>query len=150
MTKTPADADILFTFFNEIGILSQLSGAAFEKAMPEGMTLPQFSVLNHLTRLGDGWSPLRISRAMQVTKGAMTNTLQHLEGKGLVDIRPDEKDGRAKQVFITAAGRAVRDACIASMIPYMNKFAADIPATDIAPALPLLQRAREWLDKERE
>ena len=150
MTKPPSDAEVLFSFFNEIGIIAQLSGAAFEKAMPDGMTLPQFSVLNHLTRLGDGWSPLRISRAMQVTKGAMTNTLQHLEGKGFVDIRPDEKDGRAKKVFITEAGRNTRDKCIASMIPYMGKFASDVPPDDIAAALPLLQHVREWLDKERE
>lgn len=150
MNDRPTDADILFGFFNEIGIISQLSGNAFEKAMPEGMTLSQFSVLNHMTRLGDGWSPLRISRAMQVTKGAMTNTLGHLEKKGFVDIKPDEKDGRAKRVFITQAGRDMREACIASMIPYMGKFAADVPPDELAAALPLLQRVRQWLDKERE
>lgn len=149
MNQRPADNETLFGFFNEIGIIAQLSGAAFEKAMPQGMTLSQFSVLNHLTRLGDGWSPLRISRAMQVTKGAMTNTLGHLERKGFVDIKPDEKDGRAKRVFITDAGRQMREDSIATLIPYMVKFAADIPVSELAAVLPLLQRVRQWLDEER-
>ena len=33
-------------------IIAQLSGAAFEKVMPDGMTLPQFSVLDHVARRG--------------------------------------------------------------------------------------------------
>lgn len=150
MNKQAQNPEIIFGFFNEIGIIAQLSGAAFEKAMPEGMTLPQFSVLNHLTRVGDGWSPLRISRAMQVTKGAMTNTLGHLERKGFVDIKPDETDGRAKKVFITTNGRQMRDQCIASLAPYMQKFAGAIPPTDLVSTVPLLERVRKWLDQERE
>lgn len=149
MNQRTADIETLFGFFNEIGIIAQLSGAAFEKAMPDGMTLSQFSVLNHLTRLGDGWSPLRISRAMQVTKGAMTNTLGHLERKDLIDVKPDERDGRAKRVFITRAGRKMREACIASMVPYMVKFAADMPPENLANVLSLLQEIRKWLDEER-
>ena len=148
--KTPTDAEILFGFFNEIGIIAQLSGNAFERAMPESMTLPQFSVLNHMVRLGGGWSPLRIANAMQVTKGAMTNTLQHLERKDLIEIEPDEKDGRAKQVFITEAGRAMREQCIATMIPYMSSFAQAHPPAELAAILPTLQEIRAWLDKERD
>ena len=49
---TSQDTTGLFRFFNEIAIVAQLSGNAFEKAMPEGMTLPQFAVLNHLMRMG--------------------------------------------------------------------------------------------------
>ncbi|MCY0154387.1 hypothetical protein OEG86_21580 [Hoeflea alexandrii] len=52
MSAGPKDMEALFGFFNEIGIISQLSGHAFEKAMPEGMTLAQFSVLNHLCLAG--------------------------------------------------------------------------------------------------
>lgn len=148
--EPPADAEILFGFFNEIGIIAQLSGNAFERAMPEGMTLPQFSVLNHMVRLGDGWSPLRIANAMQVTKGAMTNTLQHLERKDLIEVKPDEKDGRAKRVFITEAGRAMREQCIATMIPYMGNFAKAHPPAELASILPSLREIRAWLDKERE
>jgi DNA-binding MarR family transcriptional regulator len=141
--------ETLFGFFNEIGIISQLSGNAFEKAMPEGMTLAQFSVLNHLCRLGDGWTPHRIARAMQVTKGAMTGTLKHLEGKGLVVVSPDPSDGRAKRVTITDQGRTMRDACIGAIAPMMQEFLQKFALTDIAGAVPVLAAVRAWLDERR-
>ena len=90
--------ELMFGFFNEIGIIAQLSGNAFEKVMTGGMTLSQFSVLNHLARLGGNRTPLQIARAMQVTKGTMTNTLGHLERARHISVRPDERDGRSKRV----------------------------------------------------
>jgi DNA-binding MarR family transcriptional regulator len=149
MSASPKDMEALFGFFNEIGIISQLSGNAFEKALPEGMTLAQFSVLNHLCRLGDGWTPHRIARAMQVTKGAMTGTLKHLEGKGLVVVSPDPSDGRAKRVTITDQGRAMRDACIGAIAPMMQEFLQKFALTDIAGAVPVLAAVRAWLDERR-
>ena len=149
MSASPKDMEALFGFFNEIGIISQLSGHAFEKAMPEGMTLAQFSVLNHMCRLGDGWTPHRIARAMQVTKGAMTGTLKHLEGKGLVVITPDPIDGRAKRVNITDEGRAMRHACIRRMAPMLQDLLKDFTVAEIAGALPVLSAVRAWLDERR-
>lgn len=149
MTAKPKDMEAVFGFFNEIGIIAQLSGHAFERAMPEGMTLAQFSVLNHLCRLGDGWTPHRIARAMQVTKGAMTGTLRHLEGKGLVTVSPDATDGRAKRVHITDEGRAMRDACIGTMAPMMQELVTEFDLSEIASAVPLLSSVRAWLDQRR-
>lgn len=138
-----------FGFFNEIGIIAQLSGMALEKAMPEGMTLAQFSVLNHLSRMGDGWTPQRIARAMQVTKGAMTGTLKHLEGKGLVVIVPDESDGRVKRVSISPKGQAMREACIAAVAPLMQEMMRDLDKAEIAKTVPVLAAVRAWLDAQR-
>lgn len=149
MSANPNDMEALFGFFNEIGIISQLSGHAFEKEMPQGMTLAQFSVLNHLSRVGDGWTPHRIARAMQVTKGAMTGTLKHLEGKGLVVITPDETDGRAKRVNITGEGREMRNACIETIAPMMQALQKEFPDGDIAKAVPVLAAVRAWLDERR-
>ncbi len=150
MTGNPRDIEAVFRFFNEIGIIGQLSGNAFEKAMPTGMTLAQFSVLNHLCRLGDGWTPHRIARAMQVTKGAMTGTLKHLESKRLVVVTPDATDGRSKRVTITGEGRAMRDACIETMVPMMQALAQEFTAAQIADAVPLLAAVRAWLDTRRD
>jgi len=149
MSANPKDMETLFGFFNEIGIIAQLSGHAFEKAMPDGMTLAQFSVLNHLCRLGDGWPPQRIARAMQVTKGAMTGTLKHLEGKGLVVITPDATDGRAKRVNITDEGRAMRDACIGAMAPMLQALLQDFTPAEIGAVVPVLAAVRAWIDQRR-
>ncbi len=74
--------DAIFAFFTEIGILAQLSQTQFERLMPAGMTLAQFTVLNHCVRVSDGKSPATLARAFQVTKATMTSTLQRLEQKG--------------------------------------------------------------------
>lgn len=149
MSVNPKDMEAVFGFFNEIGIIAQLAGNAFEKAMPDGMTLAQFSVLNHLCRLGDGWTPHRIARAMQVTKGAMTGTLKHLEGKGLVVITPDATDGRAKRVNITDKGRAMRGDCLGAMAPMLQELLQDFTPAEIAGVAPVLSAVRAWLDNRR-
>lgn len=141
--------EAMFRFFNEIGIIAQLSGNAFEKVMTGGMTLPQFSVLNHLVRLGGNRTPLAIARAMQVTKGTMTNTLGHLQRAGHITIRPDEKDGRSKRVDITDKGRAAREQAIAAMTPELAWLAERIALKDVDAALPLLEQVRKLLDERR-
>ncbi|MGE0502971.1 MAG: MarR family winged helix-turn-helix transcriptional regulator [Rhizobiaceae bacterium] len=143
------DLALLFRYFNEVHIVAQLSGNAFEKAMPVGMTLPQFAVLNHLARLGGNRTPLEIARAMQVTKGTMTNTLGHLERGGFISVAPDAKDGRSKRVDITEAGRAVRQACIASMAPELGALRTAFAADGFAAALPLLEGVRRFFDERR-
>lgn len=141
--------EALFRFFNEIGIIAQLSGNAFEKVMTGGMTLPQFTVLNHLVRLGGNRTPLEIARAMQVTKGTMTNTLGHLSRAGYITIRPDDRDGRSKRVDITDSGCAAREAAIAAMAPELAWLGERISLTDVEAALPLLEQVRKLLDERR-
>lgn len=143
--KDPA----LFTFFNEIGILAQLSSNAFERVLPKGLTVSQFSVLNHLVRLGDGVSPSRLAGAFQVTRGAMTNTLGKLEARGAIAIRPDTEDGRGKTVYLTARGRRLRDESIAALGETFQTMQAEFSENDFKAALPFLQVLRKWLDEER-
>ncbi|WP_206075908.1 MarR family transcriptional regulator [Mesorhizobium sp. Z1-4] len=141
--------ELMFGFFNEIGIIAQLSGNAFEKVMTGGMTLSQFSVLNHLARLGGDRTPLQIARAMQVTKGTMTNTLGHLERAGHIFVRPDERDGRSKRVDITPLGLAARNTAIAALMPELGWLAERISLEDMAAAMPLLEQVRKILDERR-
>ena len=149
MTKDFKDHAAACRFLNEIGIISQLSGNAFERALPDDMTLPQFSVLNHFQRLGGEWTPLRLSRAFQVTKGAMTNTLAHLERKGFVAVRPNEKDGRSKQVSLTETGSAAHRRALQAAAPLLDELLGEFPAGELAAALPLLEHMRAWLDEKR-
>ena len=92
----------LFALLNEIGIIDQLAQNRIESLLPDGLKVSHFAVLNHLVRLGDNCTPVQLSRAFQVTKGAITNTLQRLEARHLVSVVPDPEDGRAKRVRLTA------------------------------------------------
>ena len=72
----------VFRLFNEIGIISQLSGTILARVLPHGLSMAQFGVLNNFVRLGGERTPAGLAEAFQVTRGAMTNTLTRLEAQG--------------------------------------------------------------------
>jgi DNA-binding MarR family transcriptional regulator len=115
--------DDVFAFFNEIGIIAQLSSNRMERAMPHGLTRAQFSVLNWFSRVDDQATPGRLAAAFQVSKGAMTNSLGKLEDKGFVTVTPDPDSGRRKIVRRTAAGKKAWEAALASAFPVLETFA---------------------------
>ena len=139
----------LFTYFNEIGIIAQLSNALFERNLPDGLTNSQFSVLNWFHRVDSQATPGRLAAAFQVTAGAMTNTLKKLEAKSLVKIEPDELSGRKKKVTITPQGAKVRKEAIATAAPLFQEFAENFPQESIELQLAHLQKVREYLDQHR-
>lgn len=112
MTDSNGNADEVFGFFTEIGIINQLSTAMFAKSLPDDIHPSHFSILNHLVRRGDGKPPLQIASAMQVTKNTMTHSLKVLQDRGFIDVQPDPNDGRGKLVYLTEAGRAFREDAI--------------------------------------
>lgn len=147
--KSAEPGALYFQLFNEIGIIAQLSANRFERVLPHGMTLAQFSLLNHCVRLGDGWTPARLAAAFQVTRGTMTSTLQKLEAKGFIRIDPDADDARSKRVFLTLAGKQARDASLKALAPELAQLPEGFPPELAAEILPALERLRIWLDTHR-
>lgn len=144
-TQDPA----IFALLNEIGIIEQLARNRFERAQPDGLRLPQFSVLNHLVRVGEGRSPGQIARAFEVNKATMTNTLQRLEERGLIRLEDDASDGRAKRVFLTEEGRARRDAAVRFTAENLAPLVTELGDTPEA-LLPGLRALRGLLDRSRD
>lgn len=141
--------DNLFNFFNEIGIINQLASNLFERQLPQGLTLSQFSVLNNFVRLGGVRSPAQLARAFQVSKGAMTNTITKLEEKGCVVVSASALDGRKKEVRITSKGRALRNKSIKSIAPLQKAIAAGLDIAQLQSVMPQLRKVREYLDNHR-
>ena len=141
--------DAVFTYFNEIGIISQLSTVLFEQSLPEGLTLSQFSVLNWFVRVDVEATPGRLARAFQVTGGAMTNTLKKLESKGLVKVEPDKNSGRRKRVTMTRKGNQVRDEAIKAVAPLLREFSERFPVEKLGRQTRQLAKVREYLDERR-
>ena len=140
---------MFFQLFNEIGIINQLAGTAFERALPHGLTQAQFTVLNHCVRLGDDKTPAALADAFQVTRGTLTSTLGRLEAKGFIVLTPDPKDGRSKRVRLTPAGRAAREEAIHAAAPLLARVAGAFDPREAEELLPALQRIRRWLDENR-
>jgi len=147
--KAEDEYAIVFGFFNEIGIISQLTSTMFERSLPEGLTNSQFGVLNWFLRVDTEATPGRLATAFQVTGGAMTNTLKKLEAKGLVNIEPDASSGRKKRVTITRRGRALREKAIAAAAPLFQEFGDQFSARKIEKQLRELQKIRHYLDTRR-
>ena len=144
--NTPA---IYFELFNEIAIIQQLSRAALEAQLPDGFLQPHFAVVNHLNRGHDGGTPLVISRAFQLPKTTMSHTLSGLEKHGLIEMRPNPKDGRSKCVWLTDQGRAFRGETIEKLGGYMAGGAEHFDQQQIAATLATLKQLRVYLDENR-
>ncbi|KPP89163.1 MAG: MarR family transcriptional regulator [Rhodobacteraceae bacterium HLUCCA08] len=128
--------------FSEILTVDQLARNNVAKALPKGMELNHFSVLNHLARVGDERSPAQLAKTFHVTRGAMTNTLGKLEWAGYVHIRPDWDDARRKKVAISPAGRAARDAALAAIAPIIHDAVERVGADKVRAILPVLRDLR--------
>ncbi|OUS37883.1 MarR family transcriptional regulator [Rhodobacterales bacterium 56_14_T64] len=136
------------SLFSEILMADQLARSRLTKALPKGMELSHFSVLNHLGRAGLERSPAQLAKAFHVTRGAMTNTLSKLEVAGYVHIRPDWDDARRKMVAISPAGRQARDAALAGIIPMISEVVTDLGSDRVRATLPILRELRAKLENE--
>jgi DNA-binding MarR family transcriptional regulator len=149
MPESP-DATELFALFNEIGIIEQLGRTRLEAHLPDGLIAPHFTVLNHLIRVGDGTTPLAMARAFQVPKTSLTHTLQGLERRGFIEMRPNPEDGRSKTVWITPAGRRLREGVIAGLGPELAELMTRIGADRLMSVHPVLTELRKVMDAARD
>ncbi|NBD31193.1 MAG: MarR family transcriptional regulator [Alphaproteobacteria bacterium] len=134
--------------FSEILTVDQLARNNVAKALPRGMELSHFSVLNHLARSQTEKSPAQLARTFHLTRGAMTNTLRKLEVAGYVHIRPDWNDARRKMVTISPSGRTARDTALAAIAPIIAEAVEEIGADKVRAVLPILRALRVNLSED--
>lgn len=147
---TPADDDpAAFRLLNEVAIINQLASRRAAQLLGPALNLPQFIVLNHLSRLGGEQSLVRIASAIQVTKGAMTNTVARLQAKGLLDVQPDPADGRGKRVGLTPDGHAARRRAVAKLAEGLGPISNLLAPDTLLAALQTLGTVRQWFDVHR-
>ncbi|WP_226551767.1 MarR family winged helix-turn-helix transcriptional regulator [Celeribacter naphthalenivorans] len=146
MPETPNHDALSVALFSEIFMADQLARNRLTKALPKGMEISHFSVLNHLARANDERSPAQLARSFHVTRGAMTNTLNKLEWAGHVHIRPDWDDARRKFVSISPSGRSARDAALAAIAPILSEIVEAIGVERVKSALPVLREMRIRLE----
>lgn len=135
-------SDLAVALFSELFMADQLARAELSRALPKGMELSHFSVLNLLARANEERTPAQLARAFHVTRGAMTNTLARLEWAGHIHIRPDWDDARRKFVAISPAGRAARDAALQAIVPLIAGTVTALGEDRVRAALPVLRDLR--------
>ncbi|MEX0968833.1 MAG: MarR family transcriptional regulator [Paracoccaceae bacterium] len=147
MTASPVNDPLGIALFSEITMADQLARAQLARALPGGMEVSHFTVLNHFARLGGEKTPAQLARVFHVTKAAMTNTLGKLADAGYVHIRPDWDDARKKRVSLSTAGQAARDAAAEAIAPVFDNVVKQLGADRIKTILPILRELRAALDK---
>lgn len=133
---------MVIAFFSEIVMIEQLARSRLSRALPRGMELSHFMVLNHFARLGGEKTPAQLARIFHVTRGAMTNTLQRLDAAGYVHIRPDWDDARRKWIGISPAGREARNSAVLALAPVFDDLLAELGPQRLRGALPTLRAIR--------
>ncbi|MEP9362117.1 MarR family transcriptional regulator [Nocardioides sp. CN2-186] len=89
----------------------------------------EFDVLAALRRAGAPYelSPGRLLRETLVTSGTMTNRVDRLTARGLVERLPDPNDRRGVLVRLTPEGKATVDGAFTALIEAEQSFLADLP-----------------------
>src|SRR5215204_5502338 len=92
----------------------------------------EFDVLAALRRAGAPYelSPGRLLRETLVTSGTMTNRVDRLASRGLVERHPDPSDRRGVLVRLTPEGRATVDDAFEALLEAERTFLAGLPQRD--------------------
>ena len=105
--------------FSRISRLARLLDRARREAFTAHDIEPwEFDVLAALRRAGKPYrlSPGQLLRETMVTSGTMTNRIDRLGERGLVERSPDPNDRRGVLVGLTAAGKRAVDGAFESLI----------------------------------
>lgn len=131
--------------FDEISLIEHGVRTAIAKALPVGLTYPQYEVLNLIARRGGDLSPNAIATALRMTPGAITNTLQRLEATKLVTVDVCETDRRRKRVRLTPGGAEAYNRAMAGIRPKVEKLRDGFTQKEFREALPFLRALRVWM-----
>ena len=133
--------------FDEISLIEHGVRVAITRALPVGLTYPQYEVLNLIARRGDELTPALIAEALKMTPGAITNTLQRLECTSLVLVEPCAADRRKKRVRMTTQGREAYARSMAAIRPKVEKLREGFTQKEFRDALPFLRALRVWMSE---
>lgn len=130
-----------------LGTAEQRLATRVNRALAEtNLPYAQFAVLSHLASLpGEPWTVSALAAALETGQPGVSKILQRLSAKGLVDTEPDPRDGRARRVRLTPAGRSAFRRAADRLAPLAEATFAGWEARDIETLHGLLYRLKTSL-----
>lgn len=128
---------------SRVSRLSRLLDLARKAAFSQhGLEPWEFDVMSTLRRVGAPYelSPGALVTETLSTSGTMTNRIDRLEGRGLVERRPDPHDRRGIKVRLTDAGRDLVDAALRDLVARERELLSGLGVADEAQLAALLRR----------
>jgi len=128
--------------------LDRARSQAFET---HGLESWEFDVLAALRRAGKPYqlSPGKLLKETLVTSGTMTNRVDRLAARGLVERLPDPADRRGVLVQLTDAGRDAVDAAMADLLTHERALLGSISDRDQAKIARVLRELVRPFDLEK-
>ena len=119
--------------------LDRARGQAFSRHGLEGW---EFDVLAALRRAGEPYrlSPGKLLQQTLVTSGTMTNRIDRLAARGLVERHPSLDDRRSVMVQLTDAGATKVDAALIDLLAHERAILTDLSSEDAGTLASLLRR----------
>lgn len=108
----------------------------------------EFDVLSALRRSGAPYerSPGQLLKETMVTSGTMTNRIDRLESKGLVERLPDHGDRRGIRVRLTARGLARVDSALSGLLEHERALLSELSDLDRRQLGALLRKLAARID----
>jgi DNA-binding MarR family transcriptional regulator len=107
-----------------------------------GLHLGQNYVLAELWER-DGQTPGEIAASLRVTPPTITKAASRMEHADLVERRPDESDNRLVRLWLTEAGRALRDPIEAELASLEAEVVASLSKNERANLIKALEKVRD-------
>lgn len=103
--RVPKNLDSNLRFGFLIHDVSRMRRIVVDRALkPLGITRSQWWVLAFLSRR-DGMTQTALAADLDLTKVAIGGLIDRMEGSGFVERRTDERDARARRIYLTRAGQ---------------------------------------------
>ena len=130
-------------------IAKQLEKARADAFLESGLAPWEFDVLAALRRAGPPYrlSPKSLLQQTLVTSGTMTNRIDRLHARGLVERKDDPNDGRGVLVELSDSGRVKVDAVIAALIESESTLLAGLTPAERGRITDLLRKLSLGLDE---
>lgn len=128
------DLDAMGTVARLLRAAGLVSEAIEALAAEHGLQVPEGDILFSLRRSGAPYrlSPAALSEALLVSSGTLTNRLDRLERKGLIERIPHPTDRRSVEVALTARGFELADGVVGEHVERERRMLAGLGPTERA------------------
>lgn len=111
-----------------------------ERLKDLGVTQARWTTMVYLQRGGEGLTQRELASLMAIENPTLVRLLDSLEGQGLIERRPCQKDRRARRLHLTPAGESFMDDLNSRANKLREEMLAGVDDADLEVAMNVFNR----------